>query len=139
MKLICLILMSAALTPVLGQKISADKIPASVKESFAKMFPKVTDAKWEMEKKSEYEASFKMDGKSMSANFSDKGEWMETETDIKVSELPKPAVDFINQNHKGSKIKEAAVIKKPNGVTRYEAEVNGKDIIFDEKGNHVQE
>jgi len=139
MKLLFFLLTTILVSPVVAQKLSAEKVPAEVKESFKKQFPDVTDVKWELEKKSVYEASFKMDGKTMSANFSDKGEWQETETDLKVAELPKAATDYIAQHYKGAKIKEAALIKKPGGVTRYEAEVNGKDLIFDEKGNFVGE
>ena len=139
LKLLLFLLTTTLAGPVVAQKLIAGKVPAEVKESFKKEFPAVTDVKWEMEKKSVYEASFKMDGKSMSANFSEKGEWQETETDVKVAELPKAATDYIAQHYKGAKIREAAMIKKPGGITRYEAEVNGKDLIFDEKGNFVAE
>ena len=73
LKLLLFLLTTTLAGPVVAQKLIAGKVPAEVKESFKKEFPAVTDVKWEMEKKSVYEASFKMDGKSMLAKFSEKG------------------------------------------------------------------
>jgi hypothetical protein len=43
------------------------------------------------------------------------------------------------KNHEGgATIKEAARITDANGKTTYEAEVRGKDLIFDEKGNYLK-
>ena len=62
--------------------------------------------------KKNYEANFKQEGKSMSALFDAKGNWMETETDIKVTQLPKVATDYVHAHYKNAKIKEAA-LRKP--------------------------
>ena len=75
----------------------------------------------------------------MSATFDATGKWLETETDIKVSELPKAVLDYVKTNYKGASIKEAAVISNPTSSKMYEAEVKGKDLLFDENGKFLKE
>ena len=115
-----------------AQKMTADKVPSAVKESLVKAYPNAKGAKWDKEK-FDYEASFKMDGKDMSVVFDVKGIEKEVETDIKFSELPMP----IQAALKGKKVKEAAMIKK-GGKTFYEAEVGGKDLLFEADGKTVK-
>src|SRR5206468_966913 len=88
---------------------AAQNVPETVKNAFAKSFPNTTVKKWDKED-SNYEANFTKDGKSMSATFDANGTWMETETDIKISELPAAVTDYVKSNYKGATIKEAAVL-----------------------------
>lgn len=120
-------------TATFAQKISEVKVPAVVKTALTKKFPNATGIKWEMEQHN-YEAGFKENNQAVSAVFDVKGNWMETETPIAASELPKAASAYIAQHYKGSKIKETARIQHASGAVNYEAEINGKDIIFDDKG-----
>lgn len=121
-----------------GQKRSAEKVPAAVKKSFENAFAGVTAVKWEMEDKN-YEAHFKSKGHSMSAVIDATGTLLETETDIPVSALPSAVTAYISQHYKWATIKEAAEIKKTNGDIIYEAEVNHKDILFNNKGAFIKE
>jgi len=111
--------------------------PAAVLAAFAKYFPGITAKSWDKED-GNYEANFKKDGKKMSATFDTKGEWLETETGIAVSELPKVVSDYILVNYKGQNIKEAAILKTPKG-DMYGAEVKGKDLLFDVQGKFIRE
>ena len=120
-----------------AQKIKADLVPAKVKISFAKQYPG-TEAKWEKEA-GKYEASFKKDGHVMSALYEANGTMTESEKSIKITALPATALAYLKVNYKGKKIKEAAIITKSNGTKTYEAEVNGKDVIFDVNGNFIKE
>ena len=121
---------------VSAQKIAAEKVPAAVTSAFTKTYP-ATAVKWEKEKAG-YEASFRHGGKSMSASYEQNGMLKETETDIKISGLPEGAVSYVKAGYPGNKIKEAARIVKANGTIVYEAEVSGKDLLFDEKGNFLE-
>lgn len=112
-------------------------VPESVKNSFAKQFPGITP-KWEMED-GNYEAEFKHMGHEMSAVFEPKGSMTESEMAIRVSQLPAPVLEFVKTNHKGATIKEAAKITKTNGEVNYEAEVKGKDLMFDASGKFLKE
>lgn len=131
-KILILAIFAFATIEVNAQKMTADKVPSAVKESFAKQYPSVKGAKWDKEK-ADYEASFKMDGKDMSVVFDVKGMEKEVEMDIKFSELPMPVQTAL----KGKKVNEAAIIKK-GGKTFYEAEVGSKDLLFDAEGKSVK-
>ena len=113
-------------------------IPAEVKTAFAKSFPNTTVKKWDKED-GNYEANFSKDGKTMSATFDAKGNWLETETDIKVTELPAPVSSYVKTKYGNAAIKEAAVISNPQHKKLYEAEVKGKDLLFDEQGKFLKE
>jgi uncharacterized protein YxeA len=137
-KLFALVLTSAIITlTACAQKIDASKVPVKVKESFAKQFPGTTP-KWEKEG-DKYEAGFKEKGHEMSVLFEANGTMTESEMEIKVSELPASVLEFVKTNHKGSGIKEASKITKANGEVNYEAEVKGKDLIFDAAGKFLKE
>ena len=112
-------------------------IPAAVQESFKKNFPNVTVKKWEKED-GNFEANFSKDGKTMSATFNAKGAWMETETDIAIKDLPASVSSYVKEHYSGATIKEAAMLKTPKG-DMYEAEVKGKDLLFDMNGKFLKE
>ena len=120
-----------------GQKITADKVPAAVKVSFAKKYPGAV-AKWEKEG-GKYEAGFKENGNTMSALFEAGGAMTESEMDIKVNTLPAAVLAYVKQNYPGKTIKEGAKITKADGTINYEAEVSGTDVIFDAKGKFLKE
>ena len=123
---------------VSAQKIDASKVPTIVKATFNKVFGQITNAKWMMEAKN-YEAAFKQNGKNVSIVIDAKGMLLETETAIKISELPKAAANYLSTHFNGKKIAETAVIKKANGEINYEAEVNKIDMIFDSNGKFLKE
>jgi hypothetical protein len=115
-----------------AQKLSADKVPAPVKTAFAKLHPGAK-ANWELEKKN-YEAGFTVSGKETSEVYAASGVLLETEVEIKSTELPTAVLAKL----KGMKIAEAAKITKADGTVNYEAEVKGKDLLFDAQGNAVK-
>ncbi|HQV54233.1 MAG: PepSY-like domain-containing protein [Chitinophagaceae bacterium] len=120
-----------------GQKLKASKVPAIVKESFAKQFPGAT-AKWEKED-GKFEAGFTFQNNSMSALFEANGTMTESEIEIEISELPANILAYLKTNHNGTTIKEVAKITKANGEMIYEAEIKGKDLLFDMNGNFIEE
>ncbi len=120
-----------------AQKLATAKVPASVKNAFAKQFPTAT-AKWEKEK-GDYEAGFKMNGKEMSALFSVDGKMTESEVSIKPTDLTASILSYLKTNYKDKKIKGAAKITKADGSINYEAEVNGVDVMFDADGKFLKE
>ena len=126
--LICL------LTSLLGysQKITPEKFPGIVKQAFAKKFPSTTDVKYEMEKK-DYEINFKVNGVEMSANFDATGKWLETETEIKESDLSKEISSSVVKNFAGFKISEVAKVETPNKGLIFEM-----DLKKDKEGYEVQ-
>ena len=69
----------------------AGKPPVPVQKTFDQMFPGATGVKWTKETPITWEASFVFNGIICSADFSTQGAWLETEFEIKQSELPQAA------------------------------------------------
>lgn len=120
-----------------AQKLDASKVPTNVKASFAKQYPGAV-AKWEKEA-GKYEVNFKQNGNTMSALYESNGSLAETEMDIRVADLPATVQAYVKEHYKGKSVKEAAKITKADGTINYEAEVNGKDVIFDGAGKFLKE
>ncbi len=120
-----------------AQKLDASKVPVAVKAAFAKQYPGAI-AKWEKEA-GNYEVNFKQNGSTMSALYDANGTMKESEMDIKVSDLPATVQAYIKEHYKGKTVKEAAIITKADGSVNYEAEINGKDVIFDSNGKFIKE
>lgn len=112
-------------------------IPASVQEAFKKNFPGVEVKKWDKED-GNYEANFSKDTKTMSATFDANGNWLETETEMQIKDLPASVAEYVKAHYAGVAIKEAASLKTPKG-NMYEAEVKGKDLLFDMSGKFIKE
>ena len=135
-KIMSLLIAGGIILAACAQKLDASKVPSAVKTSFAKDFPGAT-TKWEKEN-ANYEANFKKDGKTMSALYDANGNRQETEVDIKISDLPQSVKNYIAQNYKGEKIKEAAIITRTNGEVNYEAEVKGMNVLFTKDGKFIK-
>jgi len=114
-----------------AQKISVDKVPTAVTSAFKAKFPNATKTSWEMENANEYEASFKLNGKEVSANFDNTGKWLETETEIKVSALPAAVKAALSKDFAGFKIEEASKIESAKDGNCYEAELEKGEETFD--------
>ncbi len=129
--------MASAILPAIAQKMDASKVPAEVKKSFEKKYPGVT-GKWEKED-GKYEVNFKQNGNVMSVLIDPAGAIVETEMDIKVTDLPATIASYIKEHYKGKTIKEASKITKADGTVNYEAEVANADVIFDANGKFLKE
>ncbi|MPR35707.1 PepSY-like domain-containing protein [Salmonirosea aquatica] len=132
-RMIIVTLLAASVT--LGanaQKITAAKVPDIVRTAFINTYPKAKEVAWEKEKSGDYEANFEQDQEEMSVVYNKLGVALEVETEIAVSGLPVAVQNAL----KGKKIKEAARITK-GGKTYYEAELGGKDFLFDASGKAV--
>lgn len=81
-----------------------------------------------------YEAGFSLNGKETTEVYSISCKLIETEVVIKTSELQ----TAVQTKLKGMKISEVARITKADNTIFFEAEVKGKDLLFDVKGNAVK-
>jgi len=139
MKKIMILLSACLLISLLGysQQITPDKVPAPVKQAFTKKFPAATDVKYEMEKK-DYEITFRDKGVEMSANFDATGKWLETETELKESGLPKEIAAAVGKNFPGFKMAEIATVETPGKGLIYEMDLRkdkeGYEVRFSPKG-----
>jgi len=107
----------------------------NVKSALLKKYPTATNVTWEKEK-GNFEANW--GGRSKEDNsvlFTPDGSFVEVVVAIPVAELPLGVITYIKAHYPGSKITEAGRVTDAKGRISYEAEVKGKDLIFDEKGN----
>lgn len=124
-------------TGLFAQKISHEKVPVAVKAALKKAHPSAT-AKWEWEDKA-YEANFKEGGRDVSCIITKEGILTETETEIKLSEVPKATQAYVAKNYRGKKILETAKIVAADGTTTFEVVTGGKELIFDSYGNFKEQ
>lgn len=123
---------------VSAQDLKSSSVPAVVKSALLKKYPEGNNATWEKEH-GNYEANWGgKSGEDNSVQFSPKGEFIEIVKAISINELPKAVLVYVKQHYKGAKIAEAGRVTDAKGKVSYEAEINGKDIIFNENGNFVK-
>lgn len=115
-----------------------EKIPAAAKSGFAAKFPTAQKVKWGVEKPGEFEAEFTLNGVETSALVDAKGTLLETEAEIKESELPQAVRTILAKDFAGYKLDEIEKATDANGVTSFEMEASkGKEkleISFDASG-----
>jgi hypothetical protein len=125
-----------------GLSAFAINIPAAVTDAFAKKFPGALNVKWGKENAKEYEAEFKLNGKSVSANFLADGSWVETESEIAPAALPVKVADAINAKKPGATILKSFKIETAKGETTYEAEIRSgnkkSEMIIKADGTFVK-
>ena len=119
------------------------KTPIAVKTAFSQKFPNATNVKWDKENAHEYEASFEWKGVNYSANFSDVGEWLETESPTSFNQLPNKVQATFNASHKGATVKAASKIETSKGTTKYEVEIKQGiktvEFFYTEDGTEIKE
>ena len=116
-------------------------VPEAVRNSFDGKFATATKVEWGIEKQGEYEAEFKMNKNEMSVVFDEKGNLLETETEIKKTELPQTVLESLKKEFGNYKIDEIEKVDS-NGTTSYEMEAGkGKEkfeLVFDYNGKLLQ-
>lgn len=114
------------------------KVPAIVKTALKQKYPEAKNVGWEKEN-GNYEANWGgKSGEDNSVQFTPSGTFIEIVKAIPVSELPQPVFAYVKQHYKGVKITEAGKVTNAQGKLSYEAEVKGRDVIFDKEGNFVK-
>lgn len=131
-----------ALLCAVTTSFAQSKTPKAVTSAFNLKFPNATKVKWDKENAHEYEASFDWKGVSYSANFSDKGEWLETESTITLNQLPPKVLAAFNTSYPKAVVKVVAKIETSKGLTQYEVEIKQGDkeieLFFTEDGTELK-
>lgn len=120
-------------TIAFAQKAKVTKVPEIVSKSLLSKYPNAKNVKWDKEENN-YEACFESNKIENSVLFNANGKIIETEVEITTAQLPKSILNYIGKNYKDQKVKEAAKIISEKGIVTYEAEIKGKDLLFDENG-----
>jgi hypothetical protein len=96
------------------------KIPDAVKTAFATKYPNAENVKWGKENAKEYEAEFKMNSLSVSANFLIDGSWVESETVMPTADLPAAVKASILKKYPSAKFTMAEKLEMPGDKVLYE-------------------
>ncbi len=123
---------------ILAQDIPAKDVPAAVKNALTKKYPQAGSVSWEKEN-GNYEANWGgKSGEDTSVQFTPGGRFVEQVDAIPLSELPAPVPAYVSTYYKGAKIKQVGKGTDAYGKHFFEAEISGKDLIFDENGKFVK-
>jgi hypothetical protein len=97
---------------LIGAASGQDKVPANVLDAFKSKFPGVDKVEWKLKSDKNYEAEFKLKDVEVTVKFDDKGKWLETETAIAQSALPKQVLATIAKEYRGYKIIETQKVER---------------------------
>ena len=138
-----IIFVAMVLVCAYATSFAQSKTPTAVTTAFNQKFPNATKVKWDKENAHEYEASFEWKGEKLSANFSDNGEWLETESPISFNLLPEKVQSAFNSAHKGALVKAVAKIETSKGITKFEVEfkqgVKTIELFYTIDGTEIKE
>lgn len=112
----------------MGQEIKPEQVPSNIISAFQNKFPKAKEIEWEMIK-ADFEVTFEIGEVEWSAKYDPSGKLIETEYEIKVSELPQKVRQSIENEYPKCKIKEAEKVTLADNSVVYEVEVK-KDKKF---------
>ena len=114
-----------------AQVLTADQVPAAVKQAMRTKFPDVKSAEWKLKSDKNYEAEFSRKGTSIAAKFDAAGKWLETESAIPRSKLPKAVRATVDKQFKGYKVVETQTLQRCNeDKPIYELHLeNAKEVV----------
>ncbi|MFD2719977.1 PepSY-like domain-containing protein [Hymenobacter monticola] len=140
--LLLLALLPLAALSAQAQKVAEKQVPAAVLATFKQAHPTAKGVKWEKED-ANYEAGYEQGEEELSVVITPTGTLLETETEMKVAQLPAPVRAALTSQYQGYKVSEAArIVTAATGTTVYEAEVSraGKkqDLLFNADGTVVK-
>jgi hypothetical protein len=121
-----------------AQTLKKANVPAAVQNALTQKYPGASHVVWEKEK-GNYEANW--GGKSNEDNsviFTPSGAFVEMVVAIPISGLPAGVAAYVKKSYPGARISEAGRVTDAKGQTTYEAEIKGKDLIFDTAGNFIK-
>lgn len=125
-------------TNLIAQDLKEKDVPQTVKDAFVKKYPDAKKVSWEKEK-GNYEANWGgKSGEDNSVTFTPAAIFLEIVEAIPVSQLPSNVAPYVAKHYNGAKITEAGKVTDASGKHMFEAEIKGKDLIFDEKGIFIK-
>jgi hypothetical protein len=114
-----------------AQVLTADQVPAVVKQGFQARFPTVKRVDWKVKTDQNYEAEFTLKGTEIAAKFDPAGKWLESESAIPRSRLPKAVRVAVAKQFTGYKVVETQTVQRANEKPLiYEVHVeNAREIV----------
>ncbi|MDB5022541.1 MAG: hypothetical protein JWP78_296 [Mucilaginibacter sp.] len=136
--ILCALAMTVLTGIATAQDLKSKDVPAAVQGALTKKYPNASKVSWEKEK-GNYEANWGgKSGEDTSVVFTPGGAFVEQVDAIALSQLPAVIAPYVKAHYNGAKIKEAGKLTDAAGRHLFEAEIKGKDLIFDENGKFVK-
>lgn len=114
------------------------KPPVLVQKAFQQKFPGSTHVTWRKETNALWEAFFTLDGIKRAADFSIAGTWLETETEVKRSDLPAAAQATLSAQFHGWTLIAANKVENASHLIVYVTDISRytitKVVAFKEDG-----
>ena len=120
------------------------KIPSEVTDAFAERYPHAQKVSWK-DNITNFEAKFILNGYEMSADFNSKGEWQNSEKQIKFEELPSSVQDgFSKSKYSDWENVSIAEIEKNGEQLQYriyvkKSAIEKKYLFFDVSGKLLRD
>jgi hypothetical protein len=129
--ILVLVGIASLISTVSAQVVTADKVPASVKQALQSRFPDIRQVEWKISRDKDFEAEFTFKSVEITVKFDSAGKWLETETQIPLIEIPKAAIDVLADKFKGYKIVETqSLLLAGDSKMIYEIHLdNNKEIL----------
>jgi len=103
-----------------GQKTD---VPAKVKNAFEQKVSNAKDVEWEYDSEDKvWEVEYEIGKDEFTSAFDENGKWVETEKEIKFSELPEPVKATLKADYSDYEVEEVEFVETPDGKF-YEVEV----------------
>ena len=117
--------------PARAQVLTADQVPPAVKQTVQARFPTVKTVAWKLKSDKNYEAEFTLKGTEIAAKFDSAGKWLETESAISRSQVPKAVRTAVAKQFAGYTVVERQSVQRCNEESLiYELHLeNAKEVV----------
>lgn len=103
----------------------------AAKEAFEKQYPNAEDVEWTTDANGYFEAGFKMNGEKYRADYTKKGEWIETESSLKFKDLPDAVKKVMKDKFDVDDVTEVERVEHSSRGTFYDVEFKKKGKNYD--------
>jgi hypothetical protein len=130
-------LIMTALSAFAQQNLPIAQVPTIVTSTLLQFYPNATNIVWQ-DDQGYYTAAFQNNNAATKLLLDLKGNLVQTSVHISSSVLPASATQYISVNYSGHTVTDAEKLTTFNHSTRYEAVVDGKDLVFDGSGGFLR-
>jgi hypothetical protein len=103
--------------------LCVSSVPDAVKSAFAQKFPVRKDVSWSKGDSSRFVADFSIHGADTQAYFTADGKWLETKTEVDLSQLPRKVIETIHKDYPQCSIVQIEKIENSQNDIVYETDI----------------
>jgi hypothetical protein len=97
-----------------AQELAPELVPPAVKQAVQARFPTAKAVAWKLKTDKNYEAEFTLKGTEIAAKFDFAGKWLETESAISRSQVPKAVRTAVAKQFAAYKVVERQTVQRCN-------------------------